>query len=77
VDHLHWLLMDVTKILEQNSEADPTQLGVVVYALTPCENCRYHAAKLLFNHRACPEWLKEECRHDSAEERRELAGATG
>src|SRR5262249_9752830 len=35
---LHWLLMDVNKVLEKNSQADVSQLGIITYASTPCEN---------------------------------------
>jgi hypothetical protein len=69
---LHWLLMDVIKVLEKNSGADSSRLGVISYASTPCENCRYYAARLLLNQQVAPQWLKEECRHDSGEDCREL-----
>ncbi len=65
---LHWLLMDVNKVLEKNLEADCSRLGLIGYALTPCENCRCDSARLLLNKRAAPQWLTEECRHDSSEE---------
>ena len=68
----HWLLMDVIKVLEKNPEADCSRLGVIAYALTPCEKCRYDAARLLHQRQLAPEWLKHECRHDSGKECREL-----
>jgi hypothetical protein len=75
---LHWLLMAVVEVLEKNAEADCSRLGIVAYASTPCENCRFDAARLLLNQRVAPEWLKDECRHDSGEDCRELAAkATG
>lgn len=70
---LHWLLMDVIKVLEQNPEADCSRLGIVAYALTPCENCRLHTVRLLLSQQVAPEWLKEECLHDSCEDCRQLA----
>ncbi len=70
---LHWLLMDAIKVLKENPEADCSRLGVIAYASTPCETCRFEAARLLFNQQAAPQWLKEECRHDSCEDCRELA----
>jgi hypothetical protein len=70
---LHWFLMDVIKVLEQNPEADCSRLGIVAYALTPCENCRLHAFRRLLSQQVAPEWLKEECLHDSCEECRQLA----
>jgi hypothetical protein len=77
---LHWLLMDVIKVLEKNREADCSRLGVICYALTPCETCRFDAARLLFNQQVAPEWLAEECQYDSGEDCRQLvhkaAGST-
>ena len=71
---LHWLLMDVIKVLEKNPEADFSRLGIVSYALTPCENCRFYAARLLLNQHAAPAWLVEECWYDSGEDCRALVG---
>jgi hypothetical protein len=71
----HWLLMDVIKILEKNSEADSSRLGVIGYALTPCGNCRLYAARILHKQRVAPDWLKYECRLDCEEDCRKLAGA--
>ncbi len=70
----HWLLMDAIKILEKNPEADCFPLGVLAYASTPCENCRFHAARLLHQKQVAPEWLTEESRYDSAKECRGLGG---
>jgi hypothetical protein len=64
--------MDATKILEENPQADCSQLGLAVYALTPCGNCRASAAKLLCNRKVAPPWLTEECRFDSEEDTRKL-----
>jgi hypothetical protein len=69
---LHWLLMDVIRLLEKNPEADPAVLGVISYALTPCEKCRRDSARLLLDHHAAPAWLVEECRFDSSEDCRKL-----
>lgn len=75
---LHGLLMDVIKVLEANPDADCTQLGVIAYASTPCENCRADAARLLYRQHVAPRWLSLECPFDSSEECRELATlATG
>ena len=71
-DELHWLLIDVIQLLEKNSEADCSRLGVVAYALNPCEECRFDAARLLLNQRAAPDWLSNECQYDSGEDCREL-----
>lgn len=64
-DLSHWLLMDVTKLLESNPTADCSRLGVAVYALTPCGHCRFHAARLLQSRGAAPHWLGDECCHDA------------
>jgi hypothetical protein len=69
---LHWLMMDVIKVLEQNSEADCSRLSVICYASTPCENCRFYAARLLLTQHAAPAWLKEECHYDSGNDCRKL-----
>lgn len=71
-DEFHWLLMNAIEVLEKNPEADCSRLGIVAYALTPCENCRFHAARLLTKQRAAPGWLIEECRYDSGEDCRAL-----
>jgi hypothetical protein len=70
---LHWLLMDVIKVLEKNPEGDCSRLGVISYASTPCENCRFDAARLLLDQHVAPDWLVDECRYDSGEECRALA----
>lgn len=68
----HWLLMAVIKVLEKNPAADCSRLGMIGYASTPCENCRFYAARLLRNQHAAPDWLMDECRYDSGEECRAL-----
>jgi hypothetical protein len=57
--------MDVIEVLKQNGESDSSQLGIVCYASTPCERCRYDAAWLLAEDRVAPAWLIEECRFDA------------
>lgn len=64
--------MDVIKLLKKNTEADCSRLGVISYALTPCENCRFFAARLLLKQHAAPDWLMDECRYDSGEDCRKL-----
>lgn len=70
-DELHWLLRDVIKVLDENPDADCSRLGVVSYAMTPCAECRYHAARLLLK-RHSPDWVGNECRNDSNEDCRSL-----
>lgn len=62
----HASLMDLGGILEKNPSADTSDLGVVVYALTPCENCRWHALRSMNRQQAIPAWMREEIRHDAA-----------
>jgi hypothetical protein len=69
---LHWLLMDVIEVLEENAEADCSRLAVVSYASTPCQNCRFDAARLLFKRHAAPPWLIEECPDDAETNTRAL-----
>ncbi len=69
---LHWFLMQVIKVLEKNPEAECFPLGAIAYASTPCQNCRFKAARLLHNQQVAPTWLSEECRYDSCKDCREL-----
>lgn len=73
-NQLHWLLMDVTKILEGNPKADCSQLGLVAYAMTPCSSCRFLAARLLHDRGVAPTWLSDECRFDSESDAQKLFG---
>jgi hypothetical protein len=66
-NELHWLLMDIAKVLEANPDADGFPLGIISYEMTPCENCRFHAVELMLDRQAAPGWLIEECRYDSHE----------
>jgi hypothetical protein len=68
----HLLLMNVIKVLNSNPDADGAQLGITVYASTPCGMCREDSVELLLRHHAAPEWLTEECRFDAVEGCREL-----
>ena len=71
----HWLLMDVIKILERNPAADGSELALIAYASTPCENCRCDAATLLHGRGVAPGWLIAECQFDSSEKCRQMATA--
>ncbi len=61
----HRLMRQVVDLLEQNPEADCSELGVISYALNPCGHCRFAAAKVLIDRSIVPEWLVDECRFDS------------
>ena len=52
-------------MLEKNFNADPTQLGTIAYAMTPCESCRRKAVRVLLRAEAAPAWMIKECRFDS------------
>lgn len=69
----HSILLDAIKVLEENSQADATKLGVVAYASTPCGTCRKFAAQCLHKQKVAPDWLTEECRFDSVDDIRTLA----
>lgn len=72
LDQRHWMLMDLTKVLEQNESADSLKLGQIIYFHTPCQICRFYAAQLLRDRNVAPAWLMEECRLDSNEDCRSL-----
>jgi len=72
----HSLLMDINRLLERNPEADCSQLAVIVYASTPCENCRFFALRLLHSREVVPEWLREECCYDSGKDCRQLVSSS-
>jgi hypothetical protein len=72
VCELHWLLMDVLNVLENNPVADVRQLATAVYALTPCANCRFDAVRLMHKRDATPEWMRREGCFDSDADCRKL-----
>jgi len=73
-DDRHTALMSLLEVADLNPAADASQLGLTVYALTPCGHCRCAAATLLHQRGVAPDWLREECRHDADPQCRELAG---
>jgi hypothetical protein len=64
-DECHWLLMGACNILENNSDANAAQLGIIGYASTPCGFCREEFVQALLRQNAAPGWLIEECRFDA------------
>ena len=68
----HSLLMDVVKVLEANPEAACRELGLIAYFETPCQMCRFYAARLLYQQQVAPDWLVEECAFDAEEQYVEL-----
>ncbi len=72
-DHVrHDILSDLNHVLERHPTADAEQLALISYFHTPCQYCRYYAARLLLTQRVAPQWLLDECRHDAGEETRHL-----
>jgi hypothetical protein len=69
-DELHWLLMSLADVLEENAIADATDLGIICYALQPCATCRGRIAKLLIERQAAPAWLindyQDDCEYEPA-----------
>lgn len=72
LDHRHWMCRDLVYVLEENPEADSSQLAMVAYFHQPCSYCRQFAAALLKDRNAAPRWLMNECRFDVEEDCREL-----
>jgi hypothetical protein len=68
----HHLLFDFAKLFEKNPEADPVPIGTIVYAMTPCSNCRQKIVEVLTKRRLDPTWMLEECRLDCDPDIRKL-----
>ncbi|WP_397569694.1 hypothetical protein [Schlesneria sp. T3-172] len=68
----HGVLMDVTRVLEENVDAHCLELGLISYFETPCQICRHSAAQLLVDAEVAPCWLIDECRHDANEDCHQL-----
>jgi hypothetical protein len=75
----HFVIFDLLDVLEENPDADASQLGVIAYYQTPSEISRFRAVNVLVGRSAAPGWLREECRDDSGEDCRALVrqAATG
>ncbi|HTN02056.1 MAG TPA: hypothetical protein VL132_09270 [Planctomycetaceae bacterium] len=72
ISFLHWLILDLLNVIEANPDSDSSQLGIAVYALSPCANCRNRAVELMVEEGVAPDWLLEECRDDSEEDCRKV-----
>ena len=68
----HGVLIELLHVLEENPNADSSQLGLIIYFQTPCELCRLRAVEQLREDGVVPEWLIRECRNDSGEDCRAL-----
>jgi hypothetical protein len=73
VHRAHWVLMDLIKIMKENTESDCSELAKRAYRWTPCGSCRNRSAKLLIGRKVAPAWLIDECQEDAVSETRELA----
>lgn len=74
---LHWLLSEICDLLKKHPQADASHLGLVIYAVNPCENCRFDGLKLLQKQQKAPDWMKQEGEFDSNEECRNFVATTG
>lgn len=72
--HLHWTLMSVRKLVENNPNARCEEAVTLVYEHTPCSACRYSMVKLQSERVGLSDNLLEECRYDVEVDTRELAG---
>lgn len=76
-DDWHATLRAVLDLLQINPDADPSSLGLVLYTLNPCTNCRGAAVEILLDRGVAPAWLRTECRHDADQEIRERVATAG
>lgn len=74
---LHELCFDAIDFVKAIADCDCLPLSIIVYASTPCSNCRYFAARLLDKRQVAPEWLVQECRQDACEDCRTLFADNG
>ncbi len=72
--HLHWILMSVQKLVEDNPKAKCEEVVTLVYEYTPCSACRYSMVKLQDERVGLSDVLRDECRYDVEVGTRELAG---
>ena len=72
----HWLLSRFRELFESQPAANPSKIGVAIYALTPCSMCRLETAELLHNRDLAPRWMLEECLDDAEEGTRKFAAAS-
>jgi len=74
VHQMHTTFFHLLDVFERNRDANGSRMVLQIYELTPCGGCRLRAAKLLLDRYGAPAWLGDECRFDSEEETRALAG---
>lgn len=70
---LHSLGFDALKVFKANPVPATIPVLLALYERTPCSNCRTGCVKQIVALNALPDWMLEECLHDSQEHIRELA----
>jgi len=70
-DANHAIARDVVELLERNLFVREPRLALFVYAHSPCKVCRGEAVMWLLQRNACPDWLRDEARHDALQQTRE------
>jgi hypothetical protein len=71
-NQLHWTLMSLRKLLEDNPEAHCLNAVELIYEQTPCSSCRYSAIKLLNDRERLPEAMHLEVQFDVEADARSL-----
>jgi hypothetical protein len=71
-DQRHWMLMSLLKMIEENSEAECSRPAKLIYAESPCSQCRYSTVRLLENREVLPDEIRTECRFDVQPDTRAL-----
>jgi len=70
---LHWTLMSVRKLVEDNENAKCRRAVELVYDKTPCSSCRHSMVKLQSVREGLPPGMQKECQFDVERDTRELA----
>jgi hypothetical protein len=73
-NQLHWTLMSLRTLLEDNSGANCLQAVELIYEQTPCSSCRCSAVTLLQDREGLPGPLQSECKYDVEADTRLLVG---
>ncbi|GER86259.1 hypothetical protein KDW_04210 [Dictyobacter vulcani] len=72
-DDFHNTGYSILKIFEQNPTKDCQQALIQLYERDPCAYCREKAVRLLTERQVFPDWMAQECLHDSRPGIREKA----
>ncbi len=71
-DETHALLQDLMDIYEENRLPEAFEQMLLVYEHSPCSDCRSRAVRVLASIGSIPDWVRDECQHDSDESTREF-----